>query len=105
MRTLKSVGVMSFAKMMGCLYAALGLLVVPVFLFAGIIASTTGKQANPFAGVGMLVVGILALFIYGIMGFILGALMALMYNMLAKWIGGIQFEIQPGTVTSAGSLP
>jgi len=96
---------MSFAKMMGCLYAALGLLVVPMFLFAGIIASTTGKQASPFAGIGMLVLGILAPFIYGIIGFILGALMALLYNVVAKWIGGIQFQIEPAVVSIAPPPP
>jgi hypothetical protein len=96
---------MSFAKMMGCLYAALGLFVVPIFLFGGIIASTTGKQASPFAGIGMLVVGILAPFIYGIMGFILGALMALLYNLMAKWIGGVQFEIEPAVASRNPPAP
>lgn len=105
MRTLKSIGVMSFAKIMGCLYGAMGLLVVPIFLFAGILASTTGKQAGPFAGIGMLALGILAPFLYGIMGFILGALMALLYNLMARWIGGIQFEIEPAAVNMSGTPP
>jgi hypothetical protein len=102
MRTLKSIGVLSSAKMMGCLHAALGLLVVPLFLFVGIVASTTGKPPAPFAGIGALILGILAPFLYGMMGFIFGALMALLYNVMAKWIGGIQFEIEPAAMSTSG---
>nr|MBA3273122.1 DUF3566 domain-containing protein [Chthoniobacterales bacterium] len=32
--------------------------------------------------------------IYGIMGFVLGALSAALYNVIAKWIGGIEVEVE-----------
>ena len=45
--------------------------------------------------------GIIALFIpivYGVMGFIAGAIGALIYNLMAKWVGGIQIELQSQAV-------
>jgi hypothetical protein len=31
---------------------------------------------------------------YGVMGFVFGALGAFLYNLMAKWMGGIQLELQ-----------
>jgi hypothetical protein len=40
-------------------------------------------------------------FIYGAMGFITGAIGALIYNLIARWIGGIEIELQPARAAVA----
>jgi len=32
--------------------------------------------------------------IYGAMGFVIGALSAFLYNVFAKWVGGIEVQVQ-----------
>jgi hypothetical protein len=32
---------------------------------------------------------------YGVFGFIFGALGAFLYNFMAKWLGGMEIQIQP----------
>jgi hypothetical protein len=46
----KSVGVLSIAKIMGLVQACLGLIVAPFFLLIGLLGSLAGQQKTPFAG-------------------------------------------------------
>jgi hypothetical protein len=94
MHTVKSVGVMSFAKMMGAIYGALGLLFVPVLLIAGVAGMMTGERAGAFGGAAVIVMAVLFPILYGVMGFIAGAIGALLYNLFAKWTGGIELQLQ-----------
>jgi hypothetical protein len=96
MHIVKSVGVMSVAKVMGVLYAALGLLFVPFFLLAGLIGSVAG-QKSPMSGIAGLGFGVgMAIFmpfLYGALGFVFGALGAFLYNVVAKRAGGFELEL------------
>jgi len=94
MQILKSVGVMSVAKIMGLVYGCMGLLFLPFFLIIGLVSSFAGQRENPFAGAIGIVLGILAPFFYGIMGFIAGAIGAFLYNLLAGWVGGFELELE-----------
>jgi uncharacterized membrane protein len=38
--------------------------------------------------------GIFMPIMYGVMGFIFGILMAAIYNLIARWIGGIEVEVE-----------
>ena len=38
--------------------------------------------------------GILMPVIYGVMGFIIGVIGAAVYNLVARWIGGIELEVE-----------
>ena len=99
-RTLKRVAPLQFGKMMGVLYALLGLIFLPFFgLFAliGAFAQSGSKEAGAAGAIaagGMLLMGILMPVIYGIFGFVFGALSALLYNVIARWIGGIEVEVE-----------
>ena len=42
----------------------------------------------------MLGFGIFMPVLYGVMGFIFGVLMAVVYNLVARWIGGIEVEVE-----------
>lgn len=51
MRVLKSVGVMSIAKIMGLLYGCMGLIFAPFFLLLELAGSIAGQERTiPFAG-------------------------------------------------------
>ncbi len=93
MKTVKSVGVMSVAKIMGVIQAIFGLLFAPIFLLMGVVGSLAGQRPNPFGAIGGVAMAVIMPVLYGVLGFIFGAIGALLYNLLAKWIGGIEFEV------------
>lgn len=93
MHIVKSVGVMSAARIMGLLYGCMGLLFAPFFLLFGLLGSLVGSDKTPFAGIFGAVFAILMPVIYGVMGFVMGAIGALLYNLLAKWVGGFELEL------------
>jgi hypothetical protein len=101
MYIVKSVGVLSFAKIMGLIYGCLGLVFAPVFLLVGLVGSLAGQAKTPFAGVFGIVFAVCMPILYGIMGFITGAIGGLLYNLFARLVGGFELELasQP-----AGSL-
>ena len=103
MHTIKSVGVLSVAKMMGVIYAALGLFFLPFFLLMGVVASMAPNQhsQNPFGAVFGIVFGIFAPIFYGVFGFIFGALGAFLYNLMAKWLGGIEVRVEASSSAAA----
>lgn len=94
MHVLKSVGVMSVAKMMGVLYGCLGLLFIPFFLIFAMVGTFAGQKDVPFAGVLGIVFAIVMPILYGVMGFVTGAIGAALYNLLAKWLGGFELELE-----------
>ncbi len=100
---LKRIDPIAAGKIMGGLYAALSLMIVPFFLLMGVFAAFAGQAsmnmnmqgAGPmppfggiFAGMGI-VFALLMPVIYGVMGFVMGALMALVYNLICRWLGGL----------------
>jgi hypothetical protein len=97
MHVIKSVKVLSVARIMGALYGALGLLFLPFILLMGLASSLMPNQhgQNAFGLFFSLFFGVLAPVIYGVMGFLVGALGAFLYNLFAKWIGGIEVQVQP----------
>jgi hypothetical protein len=100
MVSLRAVGVMSCAKMMGAIYGALGLLFVPFFLLGGFAGMMLGKGAGTLSGAAMLFLAILFPFCYAIMGFLMGALTAWIYNLIAGWVGGIQLDLRTDVAVS-----
>jgi hypothetical protein len=93
MHIVKSVGVMSVAKIMGLLYGCMGVIFIPFFLLVGLVGTLTGQDKMPFAGVLGIAFAIVMPILYGAMGFIMGAIGALLYNLLAKLIGGFELEL------------
>jgi len=100
MHRIQSFGVFSVAKIFGLIYGALGLLIVPFFLVAGFASSLAMKHAAPGANIPNSFGPIFAIFMaiaapiaYGLIGFIMGALSALIYNLISGWVGGIEMEL------------
>jgi hypothetical protein len=96
---LQRIGVLSCGKIMGILYAGMGLIVGAFFAIislAGIAIPQQNAAGNPMAF--MLIGGVAALIfmpiMYGIMGFIGGIIMAALYNLVASLAGGLELEFR-----------
>lgn len=108
---LRRIGVMSMATTQALIMMAFSLVVVLIYAvigglalaFGAAAASTsstgpggvTGPSPAEMAGLGIGVIIAMVIFIpilYGAFGFIFGALGALVYNLVAKWTGGIEME-------------
>ena len=99
-RKLKRIAPLQLGIVAGVFYALISLIIVPIFLLIAI-ASVFAPHAQGSGamqvgiGVGMgLFFAVLAPIMYGIMGFVFGALAGLVYNLVAKWTGGIEFEVE-----------
>lgn len=101
MATLKRIGPGSAFKIGLVTYAILGLIVGVCFAFFSLIAGSlgglAGSPAGPAAkafGLGMgLGAIIVAPIMYAAIGGIAGALGAVVYNLVAGWIGGLEVDI------------
>jgi hypothetical protein len=102
MHIIKSVGVLSVAKIMGMVQACLGLVFAPFFLLIGVLGSMAGQQKTPFAGMFGIFFALFMPILYGVIGFVSGALGALLYNLFAKWVGGfeLEMEVRPAFLTA-----
>jgi hypothetical protein len=105
MHIVKSVGVLSVAKIMGLIYACMGLIFAPFVLLIGAMGSALGQHNSPLAGVFGVGFAVLMPLIYGAMGFVGGAIGALIYNLFAKWVGGIELEIELRSETLTAPYP
>lgn len=88
MTVVKAIGVLSVAKISGVIGALVGLVFGIPF---GLIVYFT----DPVSGaVGLVLVAGLPL-LYGAVGFVGGALYAWLYNIVARWVGGIEVDLSP----------
>ncbi|HUE53907.1 MAG TPA: hypothetical protein VMO80_16305 [Terriglobales bacterium] len=101
MHRIKSVGILSCAKIFGALYGCMGLLFLPFALIGGIFSMFWPHPNGAIGGAALLALAVLAPLIYGCMGFVVGALTAWLYNLIARWTGGIDVELQGPTQLGA----
>ena len=96
---LKRVGIFSSAKISGIVGAGLGLIIGVLY---GLIMMTVGaammtQNQGPGAGVGI-IGGLLMMIVipifYGVLSFIFGALYAVIYNIAAGFVGGLEMEFE-----------
>ena len=99
----RRVGIFSYAKISAVITAAFGLIIgviygLIVIVFGAAILAGGGRDTGA-AGAGGIVVGLLIMvgvpIFYGVLGFIFGALWALVYNVAAGFVGGIELELEP----------
>lgn len=85
----------SAAKVGGVLYALIGLIFGALFsLFAMVGGGMAGADAMPFAG--LFGAGAIIVFpiLYGCAGFICMFIGAVLYNVVAGWVGGISLDLE-----------
>ena len=91
---LKSVGVLSVAKLSALLHAGMSLLIIPFFVIMAAVMSAMPRTPNQPPAFLFGVFALLAPFFYGAIGFGTGALAAFLYNIVAGWIGGIEMNFE-----------
>jgi hypothetical protein len=90
---LRSIGVLSCAKIFTVVHAVLGILVGFLFLVVGIIGAATAPSHSRLGTVGIIVLAVLMPVFYGVLGFVMGAVWAFVYNLAAQSIGGLELQL------------
>jgi Transmembrane domain of unknown function (DUF3566) len=102
-RRIKRIAPLQAGKMLGMLYACMGLIFLPFVALAALAGAfaqqtqhaQTGAAAPAAIATGLMIgFGILMPVFYGVMGFIFGVIGAAIYNLIAGWIGGIEVEVE-----------
>jgi len=99
-KVIKRIGILSYAKISCILSAVLGLIVGIFYAIIGVFigaTAVTGAAGEPSAGLvaGLGIAAIIVTpIIYGIMGFISGVIIAWLYNLVAKWVGGVELDLE-----------
>lgn len=96
--TIKSVGVFSVAKIQGVIAAVFGLIIGVIYGLIIMLFGAAMMTQSRGAGGGSIIIGLLAMIgvpiFYGVIGFIGGAIGALIYNVAAGVVGGIEMEVE-----------
>ena len=85
------VGVWSLAKVQGILFAILGFSLSVLLSLSNVNLSSTNLAA--VAGFNLFGIFGFPIF-YGLLGFVTGAVTAVIYNLVVKFIGGIELELE-----------
>ena len=112
--TIRRLGVLSVAKTYGMLLFIIGLSFGVIYglvlmIFGAAMALGPRSESSALGGAGSVVIGLLMMIVipifYGILGFIMGALMAALYNLVARFAGGVQIELESATPSYAAPPP
>ena len=90
---LRSIGVLSSAKIFAVVQAAIGILVGFLFLIFGIFGAAIAPSKSQYGMVFIVVMSVLMPVIYGVLGFVMGAVWAFVYNLTAQAIGGLELQL------------
>jgi len=90
MKKITRINPKSLAKVFGALYAIMGFIGGLIFALIGIVTAASGQMGGLFGLVSLLLLPLL----YGMMGLVFGYITALLYNLIAKKIGGVEIELE-----------
>jgi len=95
MAVLKRVGPGSAFKIGLVLYAFIGLIIGAIFSLVSLFAAPFARTGGvPFSGAMFGVGAVIILpIVYGIFGGIFAAIGAVIYNLVASWVGGLEVDI------------
>ncbi len=101
---IKKMGILSVAKIYALMMLVISLIIsIPygliIMIFgAALLSGGGGGSEGLAAGGGSIVIGLLVMIgvpiFYGLMGFVFGAISALVYNIFAGMVGGIEIEVE-----------
>ena len=98
-QVIREVGVVSVGKTFGIIYAGLGLLIGAIVAVISVFGGFAGmaNHGGAAAGIAAIFVGAGAVFVlpifYGVLGGLMGMFVALIYNVAARTVGGIEITI------------
>jgi len=83
---LKRIEVLKAGYISGLFYSLLSLfIIVPLLLI--------NAALSPVGALGLTMIIFLPV-IYGFVGFVMGLIMSALYNLISKWIGGLEVEVE-----------
>ena len=101
---IRRIGALSLAKVQGALSALLGLIIGAFYALFFLLAAVFGFAAGGESGEGTTAGGVLLLFGVGsiiifpillaVAGFIGGLITSLLYNVMARFVGGIELDME-----------
>jgi hypothetical protein len=101
--TIKRVGVFSLAKIFGLIFLVIGLIFgvlygLFIMIFGAVMMSQISGDASGAAAAGSVVGGLAAMVMiplfYGILGFVMGAIYALVFNAASGFLGGLELQVE-----------
>ena len=105
MYELKSVDIWSCAKVAGVLYGCMGLLLIPLVLLSIAMSANSAQPLAVGGAVALTLIAIFAPLLYAVLGMVFGALSAWLYNITAKWVGGLRLNLQNEAVGANAASP
>ncbi len=102
---LRSIGVLSSAKIFAVVQAAIGILFGFFFLLFGIVGAAIAPSRHKFGIVGVVVIAVLMPFFYAVLGFVMGAIWAFVYNLASQSFGGLELEFETPSAAAPVSPP
>jgi hypothetical protein len=81
---------------LGLLLDIISLIFVPFFVLGVLISAKTGSSVPAFFSLGF---AVMLPLVYGVLGFIGGVILAALYNLIAGWTGGFEFEVKDAAPT------
>lgn len=91
---IKRIGVLKLAIFQGAMMAAFGLFAALIFMAFGAMLSGVSHNAGMMGAVGGIAALIILPILYGVIGFIAGAIGAALYNLIAGVVGGIEMDVE-----------
>ncbi len=98
-KVIREIGVLSLGKVAGIIYACFGLIAGVIVALVSVLGGFAGLAGEGGAGAGFIgmFLGAGAVFIlpvfYGVLGALIGMLVAVIYNVAARLVGGIEITI------------
>jgi len=90
---LRSVGVLSSAKIFAVVQGAIGILVGFFFLIFAVVSAAVMPGRQKLGMIGMIILAVLMPVFYAAIGFVVGAIWAFVYNLAAEAIGGLELQL------------
>ena len=92
-RRIKRIAPLQLGVMLAVLYGIISIIIIPFLMLALAMPAAAGRRPTGMMALGMGFVIVLP-FIYAALGFVFGVISAAIYNLVAKWIGGIEVEVE-----------
>ncbi len=95
MYRIRRFGIIRTANVVALMYAiVIAIIFVPIAIIVAVAGTGSGASGLGAVGaVGVLILGVLALIAYTIVGWIFTAIACAVYNISARWIGGIEVHV------------
>jgi hypothetical protein len=92
---IKRFNVVKTSTVVAVMYMVVTAIFLVPFALLFTVAGVAGGSQGQGGIAGILVVGVLvAVFVYGLLGWVITAVACVIYNLVARWIGGIEVEVE-----------